>query len=476
MLARSVDGIIVVLVKDSLSMARPFQRKKYTASDANSWERTFGVLMTPFEAFARLNSSSGILLIFCTILALILANSPLLLSYEHLLHTPIGFSIGSYEISLSLHHWINDGLMAIFFYLVGLEIKHEIMVGELSSLKQAMLPIIGAIGGMVVPALIYAAINIGGEGLPGWGVPMATDIAFAITILVLLGNRVPASMMTILAALAIVDDLGAVVVIALFYTAQLHWGLLGLAGLCFVVMLVMNRMGIRQTWPYMILAVIMWFLMYFSGVHATIAGVLGAFATPANSVYQPKEFSRDARKLLDRFDMYRNREQDFLRSEKLTGVLNTLHMGINQAQTPLQRLEHTIQKPVYFLIIPIFALANAGVPLALGNVGAMFEHPVTIGVMFGLIVGKLVGVAGAILLAHFSGLAKLPQDMSVPHVLGMGLLAGIGFTMSIFIAELAFREMPDLLLHAKTAILFASIIAGLAGYFFLFFISKSKEV
>lgn len=457
-------------------MVRPFERKKYTAKDANSWERTFGVLMTPFEAFAKNSTSSGIVLIFCTVVALMLANSPLREAYQHILHIPLRMSFGTREINLSLHHWINDGLMAIFFYLVGLEIKHEMMVGELSSIRKAMLPIVAAIGGMVVPALLYLWVNWHGPGMAGWGIPMATDIAFAIAALMLLGKRVPASMMTILAALAIVDDLGAVIVIAVFYTADLDLHALFAALGCFVVMLAMNRMGIRWIWPFALVGIVTWFFMYFSGVHATIAGVLAAFATPVNSIYEPAEFSRDARKLLDKFDVFRNREKAFLGSERLTGVLHTLSMGINKARTPLQRIEHGLQQPVYFLIIPIFALANAGVVLDIKDLARIIEHPVTLGVALGLVVGKFIGVSGAVLIGRALGLLTLPENLYRKHVLGMGLLAGIGFTMSIFISELAFGGQELLLLHAKTAVILASLVAGITGFLFLFLTSDTRPL
>ena len=456
-------------------MVRPFERKKYTARDANSWEKTFGVLMTPFEAFAKNSSSSGIVLICCTVVALVLANSPFSEAYQRVLHTPLAISLGTSTLVLSLHHWINDGLMAVFFYLVGLEIKREMIVGELSSIRQALLPIVAAVGGMVAPALLYVLVNRGGAGMPGWGIPMATDIAFAIAALMLLGTRVPASMMTILTALAIVDDLGAVIVIAVFYTADLDWYALFRAFTCFAVMFAMNRMGIRWAWPFVLVAIVAWFFMHFSGVHATIAGVLGAFATPVNSVYRPAEFSRDARKLLDKFDVFRSREKEFLASEHLTGVLHTLHMGIDKARTLLQRFEHGLQKPVYFLIVPVFALANAGVPLNAQDLADVLDHPVTIGVALGLIVGKFVGISAAIFICHGLGVAKLPADLQKKHVLGMAMLAGIGFTMSIFISELAFRGQEELLRHAKTAVLFASLIAGIVGFSFLFFTAKPKE-
>ena len=405
-----------------------FQRSAHSSEDANSWERLFGKLMTPIEAFTRNTSASGILLIVCTLAALLIANSPWGEAYQHLLHTPLAVSFAGHTLEMPLHHWVNDGLMTLFFFLVGLEIKHEIMVGELSSPSQAALPIIAAFGGMVAPALVYSAINWGGSGMHGWGIPMATDIAFAIAVLILLGKRACA---------------------------------------CFVLQLAMNRFGIRKLWPFLLVAIVMWVLMLYSGVHATIAGVLGALATPVRRLYNPEEFSREARKLLDKFDIYRLREHDFLESEKLVGVLHTLRNGINQAQAPLQRFEHALHDPVYFVIIPLFAFFNAGVTINAASLANLVSHPVSLGVAAGLVVGKFIGVFSAVWLSVRLGIGRLPQGVNFRHICGMGLLAGIGFTMSIFISELAFKGEDLLLNNAKIAILVASIIASLAGYAWL---------
>lgn len=451
-------------------MARPFQRKRYTSEDANTWERTFGKILTPFEKFVESSTGSGILLIVLTVVAMVIANSPWNDTYQHFIHEHLVVSFGEWKIDLSLHHWVNDALMAIFFYLVGLEIKHEMMVGELSSVKKAALPIMAAIGGMIVPALIYFLINRGGDGGAGWGIPMATDIAFAMAILILLGKRIPQSLMTILVALAIVDDLGAVLVIALFYTDTLAFTPLVGAFVCFAVLMGLNLAGVQQVWPYGCIAVVMWVCMLFSGIHATIAGVLCALATPARSIYNPAEFSRDARKLLDRFDVYRDndKDKDFLSSERLNGILHTLSTGINKAQTPLQHLEHSLKNPVYFVIIPLFVLFNAAVPVDVSQLDVLFRSPVVYGVVAGLLVGKFVGVLGAIFLCDKLGIASLPDGVNYRHITGIAMLAGIGFTMSIFIAELAFSGHTAHLTEAKIAILAASLLAGVLGYVWLF--------
>ncbi len=268
------------------------------------WEKAFKKVSTPFEHFLHAQMTTGVVLMLMTILALILANSTLTESYAHFFHTKIDLTVGTWQLSHTIHHWINDGLMAIFFFIIGLEIKREVMVGELSNIKVAILPILAAIGGMAIPALIYLSINAGTEGAGGWGIPMATDIAFAISALVLLGKRVPPALVTFLVALAIVDDLGAVLVIALFYTEQIHTMPLMLAGGAFLIMVAFNRFGIHMILPYFIVGILMWFFMLESGVHATIAGVIAALAIPSKPRRLPASFRQEAKILLDEYDSY----------------------------------------------------------------------------------------------------------------------------------------------------------------------------
>ncbi|MBU4110198.1 Na+/H+ antiporter NhaA, partial [bacterium] len=268
------------------------------------WEKAFQKVATPFEHFLHAQTTTGIILMAMTIIALILANTPLADAYMHLFHTKIDFSVGSWSISHSIHHWINDGLMAIFFFIVGLEIKREVLVGELSNIKIAILPILAAVGGMLLPALIYLSINSGQEGANGWGIPMATDIAFAISALVLLGKRVSPALVTFLVALAIVDDLGAVVVIAIFYTEQIHFLPLALAGVSFLVLVSFNRFGIHAVLPYFIVGVVMWLFMLDSGVHATIAGVIAAMSIPSKPKCTPVDFTQHTRNLFEEYDAY----------------------------------------------------------------------------------------------------------------------------------------------------------------------------
>jgi NhaA family Na+:H+ antiporter len=358
--------------------------------------------------------------------------------------------------------------------VVGLEIKREVVVGELSDPKAAVLPIVAAVGGMLVPAALFYAVNAGGSGAGGWGVPMATDIAFAVGVLVLLGSRVPKTVLTFLVALAIVDDLGAVLVIAIFYTEQIATGWLAMAGVTFALLLALNRVGVRKPLPYFLVGIVMWFAMLQSGVHATLAGVLTALTIPVRPRFNHKLFVEHMRELLD--DL-RNKpdgarsmdpdEQCIIRDDRSRALLQTLENGVHSVESPLQRLEHSMHLPVAFLIMPLFALANAGIPIDTGSIGQVFSHPVALGVMAGLVLGKLLGIAGLTWLAVRLGIGTLPVGMNLRHLIGVGLVGGIGFTMSIFIAELGFAGQPDNLLMAKTGVLFASVIAGVAGYLWL---------
>lgn len=434
------------------------------------WEKAFEKVVTPFEEFIHHESTSGLLLMACAILALVFANSPLVHHYEHILHTSIGFNIGEARIEHTVHHWINDGLMWLFFFLVGLEIKREVLVGQLSDFRQALLPIIAAIGGMVVPALFYVVFNLGSEGIIGWGVPMATDIAFAVGVLVLLGNRVPKSLLTFLVALAIVDDLGAVTVIAIFYTDNLVLEALGIAAALVAVLISFNRFGIRSPIPYFLVGLLLWMAFLQSGVHATVAGILTAWTIPARSRFDVELFENKvgvlSHHLSERHDS--NAECTLMDDEnRRRGIIQTLLDGIHMVETPLQRLEHSLHIPVAFLVVPLFALANAGIPIDLQQLPSLVTDPITLGIMAGLILGKLIGIAGISLLAIKLGIGQMPEGTNAKHLIGVGFLGGIGFTMSIFIAELGFKGENEALLLAKSGVLFASVIAGVCGYLWL---------
>ncbi|RKZ63338.1 MAG: Na+/H+ antiporter NhaA [Gammaproteobacteria bacterium] len=448
------------------------QSKTKTGVYHAPWEKSFDKILTPFDEFIHRQTTSGLLLMAMAVIALILANGPLADAYLHVIHTPISLNIGDWTLGMSLHHWINDGLMALFFFVVGLELKRELLVGELAILRNAVLPIAAAIGGMVVPALIYFAINPAGDAALGWGVPMATDIAFAIGALALLASRVPKALITFLVALAIVDDLGAVLVIAVFYTDTIALTPLAVAGVLFAVLMAFNMSGIRKTLPYFIVAVLLWYALLQSGVHATIAGILGALSVPAKPKYNPERFSEHVKELMRRFDANHQPGKSIMTNDALRSVVQTLENGVLSVGAPLQRLEHIWHMPVAYLIIPIFALANAGIPLALGSLADTFSHPVLIGVSLGLVLGKFIGITGASWLVLKLGVAELPKDTRFTQIAGVSLLAGIGFTMSIFVAQLGFSHNEELLLMAKTGILFASLLAGISGYIWLYLVSK----
>ena len=437
------------------------------------WEKAFKKVSTPFEHFIHAQTTTGIILIFMTILALILANTSLTESYAHFFHTKIDLNVGSWALSHTIHHWINDGLMAIFFFIIGLEIKREILVGELSNIKVAILPILAAIGGMLFPALIYLAITSGTVGAVGWGIPMATDIAFAISALVLLGTRVPTALVTFLVALAIVDDLGAVLVIALFYTEQIHTLPLMLAGASFLILVAFNRFGIHMILPYFAVGLFIWFFMLESGVHATIAGVIAAMAIPSKPKQAPTDFTKETKKMLDEYDTYPICS-DHMIHERQKAILLNIKDNINAIGTPASRLEHDLHLPVALLVIPLFALANAGIAIDFNSMGSTLMEPVSMGIIAGLILGKVIGIFGVAWLAIKLKIATLPKGSTMKQIFGVAFLGGIGFTMSIFVADLAFINNPELIFQAKVGILVASLFAGLFGYFWLRFVAKSR--
>jgi Na+:H+ antiporter, NhaA family len=409
----------------------------------------------PFQRFFRTEALGGLLLLVCGVAALIIANSPWTEEYAHLLETRIAFGLVDHPLELTLHQWINDALMAVFFLLVGLEIKRELLAGELSSPRHAALPIAGAIGGMVVPALVYLAFNPSGPAAHGWGIPMATDIAFALGALSIIAPNAPTGAKVFLTALAIVDDMGAVIVIALFYSGQIAWGYLELAGLVMVLLTALNVSGVRWLSPYLLLGVALWYFVHESGVHATVAGVLLAFTIPTRTRINAREFSREARALLDEFD--RTETSDFLvlNSKGQQEALFSLERVSEHVNAPLLRLEHGLHNISAFFVMPLFAFSNAGVTLGgpVDNVG------VVPGVMAGLIVGKPLGITAASWLAVRFGFAKLPEGLNWPLLLGYACLGGIGFTMSLFIGMLAFTDAA-LVDAAKLGIIAGSLTVG----------------
>src|ERR671912_343228 len=419
-------------------------------------------IVRPFQDFAHKQSSGGILLIIATVVALVWVNSPWAESYAALWHTKLTVGVGDFSLSKDLTHWINDGLMAVFFLVVGLEIKREVLVGELSSARNAVLPVAAALGGAVVPALVYIAINAGTEGSAGWGIPMATDIAFALGVLALLGQRAPTTLKVFLTALAIVDDIVAVLVIAFFYTSEISWGALGVGVAFLAALVVANLLGVGKTLVYAVLGIGLWLAFLLSGIHATIAGVLLAFTVPATSFINPGAFLERGRYILDYFEKAGAKGDNVLTNEERQAALHALNHATYELEPPLHELEHTLHPWVVFAIMPVFALANAGVPLG-GGLGEALTSPVTLGIVAGLVVGKQLGVTLFAWLAVKSGISELPEGIGWRHVYGAGWLAGIGFTVSLFITDLAFSE-GSLVEAAKLGILVASLIAGIVGW------------
>ena len=423
--------------------------------------------MLPIKLFMGREKSGGIVLILSVALAMILANSNIAESYFHFFEQEVGFIVnGEPYLNYSLHHWINDGLMAMFFFVVGLELKREFIGGELADIRNTILPIGAAIGGMIVPALIFLSLNIGTPQTMGWGIPMATDIAFALGVVYLLGDKVPASAKLFLTTLAIVDDLGAVLVIAFFYTSELSIASL-LFGLGFLaVMFIGNRLGIKSLFFYAVLGIGgVWVTFLLSGIHATIAAVLAAFMIPADAKINESVYLKRIKKLTRRFEKEEANEVRTL-EEGQVDVLTHIQHDTTIAIPLLQQLEHKMTPIVTFLIMPIFAIANAGISFTDLSLSDIFSTHVALGVTLGLLLGKPIGIIGATFLMVKMRWATLPSAITRRTLLGLGMLASIGFTMSMFISTLAFTD-ELLMTQAKLGIFLASILGGIGGYVLL---------
>ncbi len=434
-------------------------------------------LLTPIERFMHLEASSGIVLLIVTIVTLFWANSSWHESYEHLIHTEVGIKLGHWELMKSLHHWVNDGLMAIFFFVVGMEIKRELVVGDLSSPKRAALPLFAALGGMIVPALIYTFLNINGGAISGWGIPMATDIAFALGLLALMAKQAPMALRVFLLALAIVDDLGAVLVIAFFYTEQIHSQALVMATGSLALIFLFYVSGVRRSMIYIFLGILAWFFVLKSGVHATVAGVVLGLFVPTRSLYKKKLAPKKMKELVDAID----KEVEAVAAENQVALSQAAHQQVHQLHhlvagidSPLDKAIHLLHPWVSFVIMPIFALVNAGV--AIGNIhfGDFIMHPVSLGVTFGLLIGKPVGITFFSWLACKMKLAVLPKGVHWGHILAAGFLGGIGFTMALFISNLALENMQDGTL-SKLGILIGSLLSGTLGVLCLILTSKKES-
>ncbi len=440
---------------------------KHSRSDrtARLSARPIDRLLAPLETFAHHSLAGAGLLMAATVVALLWANSPWAHSYHDLLETNIALHVGGSSIVKNLHHWMNDGVMSVFFFYVGLEIKRELLVGELSTLRKATLPAIAAVGGMLVPAAVYYAINAGGEAAHGWGIPMATDIAFALGVLAMLGDRVPIGLKVFLTALAIVDDIGAVVVIAVFYTSSVALGWLGLGVAFVIVSIALSRLGVRNPVTYLMIGLVAWFGFLESGVHATIAALLMAFTIPARTRIDGSDFLARMGVLAEHLEVTGVPTDTAMNSNEQQVLFEKMNQTIDQASAPLQRIELALHGPVTFVVLPMFALANAGVTLD-GSIGSELGSPIVIGITGGLVVGKLFGVTLASWIAVKLRIADLPEKVSWSQLMACGLLSGIGFTMALFVAGLAFTE-PRMVETAKVGILVASTFAGVAGYAWL---------
>jgi len=427
------------------------------------------IQQTTFQRFFRIETFGGSILLLFAIAALVLANSPLAKTYEELWQIPLTIRIVDHSFSLTLHQWINDALMAVFFLLVGLEIKRELLVGELASAKKAALPIACAIGGMIVPAAIYWIFNRTGFGARGWGIPMATDIAFALGTLALIAPRAPIGAKVFLTALAIVDDMGAVIVIALFYSSAIAWGALGSAAVLLLVLIGFNAIGVRHLWPYLLIGVVFWYFVHESGIHATVAGVVLAFTIPTHTRVNATQFSRQARALLHQFDRTETGDFLVLTSKGQQETLFALEYASEGATAPSLRLEHALHNFSAFVVMPLFAFANAGVTIA----GPIEHASIALGVLAGLIIGKPLGITAAAFGAVKSGIARLPSGIGWRSLLGYACLSGIGFTMSLFIAMLAFDKSVPVDV-AKLGILAGSLLAGVIATIILKTIGRGK--
>jgi NhaA family Na+:H+ antiporter len=423
------------------------------------------ILILPINRFINNSTTSGILLFASAIIALILANSPLKETYHHFWEHTFSIGYDQFMVTKSLHHWINDGLMSIFFFVIGLELKREIIAGSLSKPSDAVLPIFAGLGGMVFPALFYLILNSSGETNSGWGIPMATDIAFALGILYMLGDKIPISLKVFLTALAIADDLGAVLVIAFFYTSEISTFSLLIGGVFLGILIIANYLGVRNIIFYALIGIGgLWMAFLLSGIHATVAGVIAALTIPANVKIQDKKFVEKMNSLTNEFENSTPNDVALLTHDQLH-IIEKIRYYSKAALTPLQRLEHAMHPMVAFVVMPIFALANAGITFS-GDLSDNIVSNISIGVILGLVFGKFIGIVAVSKILISLKLAKLPAGLHWRHIYGVSLLAGVGFTMSLFITDLAFDSEVHII-QAKIGIFIASLISGFGGFLIL---------
>ena len=422
-------------------------------------------LVRPIQRFIRTEAAGGIVLLINAVIALVWVNSPWSDLYHEIFEHHLSFDLGFYAVDETVHFWINDAAMVIFFFLVGMEIKREMVVGELASVRRMIVPAAAAIGGMVVPVIVFFLLVSSGDAREGWAIPMATDIAFAVGVLVLVGSRIPTGLKVLLLAMAIVDDLGAIAVIAIFYTDAIDVGALGIVAGLLALTYTLNRVGMWYIPVYFVIGGFAWMAMLQSGVHATIVGVLLGLMTPWRSWHRAEDFPAIAQPALERLQPHADEDAVHLdREERVEALLQIAEVG-QKAVSPLDRLEHALAQPVAFVIVPVFALANAGVELSPDTLDEVFTSSLTWGVTLGLLLGKPIGVTLGVWIAVRAG-ARLPLGVTWGQVVGMSLLGGIGFTVSLFVTELSF-ETEALLTDAKVGILLASALAGSLGYLLL---------
>jgi NhaA family Na+:H+ antiporter len=438
----------------------------------NPLERGFEKLYSPFQKFIQDQTTSSLILIISVLIALIIANSPLSEHYESAVEAPLGIVIGDWSFKMGSRHWINEGLMSYFFFLLGMEIKREILVGEIKTMPRLIPVAAAALGGMLVPALIYHLFNASTEFVHGWGIPMATDTAFAVGILALLGKRIPIAAFTFLTALAIIDDLGAILVIAIFYSDSISLVHLAASTVFLLVLVICNLSGIRKASIYLLGGFFVWIMMLGSGIHATIAGVLVAATVPARPKQDPAWLIQRLNNLFQRLQsLEHNKQQDrpILGEEEQHNVVENVQDAAEKVTVPLNRWRRVLTQPVALFVLPLFALANAGIPINSDSFSSLWLDPLAAGIIFGLVVGKGLGITLFCWITLRLNLGRLPSAVTIEHVFGLGLLGGMGFTMSIFISGLGFSEDHHALLIAKTAILIASLISGICGYLWLRF-------
>jgi NhaA family Na+:H+ antiporter len=428
--------------------------------------------ITPFQKFINTESLGGILLFGATIIALIWANSSYGQQYETLWQYKVGFSFQNFNLEKPLILWINDGLMAIFFFLIGLELKREFLIGELDTLKKAAFPFFAALGGVIVPIALFLMLNKNPETANGWGIPMATDIAFALAILKLLGNRIPLSIKVFLTAFAIIDDIGAVLVIAIFYSAAINWMLILYAIILISILGVLSYRKIYFNYLFLFFGIVVWVLFLKSGIHPTIAGVLLAFTIPIRQKINIKEYTNQLTSIINIIKTDDNSKNDMLSKNQISQI-ESLETYTEKVKSPLQDLEYSLHNFVAYFIMPVFALSNAGVII---NTSMQLDYSLIINIAIGLFIGKMIGVTLLSFIGVKFKIITLPKGINFKQIIGVAILAGVGFTMSIFIANLAFVTSPNYIDSAKIGILLGSLISGIVGYIVLKLTSKNKII